>query len=144
MLLKKNNMYLVIGIIVAVIVSVFVVIIFNLKRKLKMQEESFNEQIEKLGVEDLRKEKDELIKSIECLKERILDVEQERDEIDQEIKRLDQDLELFKNKCEYYINTDSVNMRQCWCAMRSRARLFTLSIQVRLILRSYATTRLPT
>ena len=108
---EKNNMYLVIGIIVAVIVSVFIVIIFSLKRKLKMQEESFNEQIEKLGVEDLRKEKDELIKSIDCLKERILDVEQERDEIDQEIKRLDQDLELFKNKCEYYINTDSVNRK---------------------------------
>ena len=58
---EKNNIYLVIGIIVAIVVSSFIVIIISLKRKLKMQEEYINEQIEKLGVEDLRKEKDKLV-----------------------------------------------------------------------------------
>ena len=43
---EKNNIYLVIGIIVAIIVSSFIVIIISLKRKLKMQKEYFNEQIE--------------------------------------------------------------------------------------------------
>ena len=108
---QKNNMYLVIGIVFALIVSVFVVIIINLNRKLKKQEEYYNEEIEKLGIDDLKKEKDELLKSMEYLKERISDVEHERDDIEQEIERLEQELELFKNKCEYYINTVSVNRK---------------------------------
>ena len=108
---QKNNMYLVIGIVFALIVSVFVVIIINLNRKLKKQEEYYNEEIEKLGIDDLKKEKDELLKSMEYLKERISDVEHERDDIEQEIERLEQELELSKNKCEYYINTVSVNRK---------------------------------
>lgn len=108
---QKNNMYLVIGIVFALIVSVFVVIIISLNRKLKKQEEYYNEEIEKLGIDDLKKEKDELLKSMEYLKERISDVEHERDDIEQEIERLEQELELFKNKCEYYINTVSVNRK---------------------------------
>ena len=108
---QKNNMYLVIGIVFALVVSVFVVIIISLNRKLKKQEESFNEKIERLGIDDLKKEKEELLKSMEYLKERISDVEHEREDIEQEIERLEQELELFKNKCEYYINTVSVNRK---------------------------------
>ena len=48
---QKKNIYLVIGILFAIIVSGFVVIIIALKRKIKKQEESFNEQIEKLGID---------------------------------------------------------------------------------------------
>ena len=92
---QKNNMYLVIGIVFALVVSVFVVIIISLNRKLKKQEESFNEKIERLGIDDLKKEKEELLKSMEYLKERISDVEHEREDIEQEIERLEQELELF-------------------------------------------------
>jgi GAF domain-containing protein len=125
---QKNNIYLGIGILFAIIVSVFVMIIIALKRKLKKQEESFNEQIDELGIDDLRKEKEELLKSMECLKNRISDVEQERDEIEQEIERLDQELELFKNKCEYYINTDSVN-RKILYSLKNKKKYETTELQ---------------
>ena len=108
---QKDNIHLVIGIVFALIVSVFVVIIISLNRKIKKQEEYYDEKIENLGIDDLKKEKEELIKSMEFLKERISDVEHERDDIEQEIERLEQELELFKNKCEYYINTNSVNRK---------------------------------
>ena len=52
---QKNNMYLVIGIVFALIVSAFVVIIISLNRKLKKQEEYYNEEIEKLGIDDIKK-----------------------------------------------------------------------------------------
>lgn len=125
---QKNNMYLVIGILFAIIVSIFVVIIIGLKRQLKKQEESFNEQIEKLGIDDLRKEKDELFESMECFKEKIVDVEHERDEIDQEIERLEQDLELFNNKCEYYINTVWVN-RKILYSLKNRKKFENTELQ---------------
>jgi uncharacterized membrane protein YgaE (UPF0421/DUF939 family) len=125
---QKNNIYLGIGILFAIIVSVFVMIIIALKRKLKKQEEGFNEQIDELGIDDLRKEKEELLKSMECLKNRISDVEQERDEIEQEIERLEQELELFKNKCEYYINTDSVN-RKILYSLKNKKKYETTELQ---------------
>ena len=38
-------------------------------------------------------------------------MERERDDINQEIDSLEQEIELLKNKCEYYINTASVNRK---------------------------------
>lgn len=125
---QKNNIYLTIGIIFAVIVSIFVMIIIMLKRKLNKQEEDFKEHIESLRVDDLKKENDELLESIESLKEKILDVEQERDEVDQESARLEQDLELFKNKCEYYINTVSIN-RKILYSLKNRKKYENIELQ---------------
>lgn len=88
---QKNNIYLVIGIIFAIIISVFIVIIIGFRRKLKKQEE--------------------LVKFVEDLKGEIADLEHERNDIVQEIDKLEQDVELFNNKCEYYMGTDSVNRK---------------------------------
>ena len=41
-----------------------------------------------------------------CIRDR-----RERDDINQEIDSLEQEIELLKNKCEYYINTASVNRK---------------------------------
>lgn len=108
---QKNNVYLAIGILFAIVVSIFVAIILSLKRKLKKQEEHFKEQIDRLGIDDLRRERDELVKSMEIQKERIVDLEHERDEIDHGFERVEQELELFENKCEYYKNTVTINRK---------------------------------
>ena len=108
---QKNKIFLTIGIIFAVIISIFIVIIIGLRRKLRVQEEYFDKQIENLGIDSLKKEKDELLESIASLNNRINDVERERDDINQEIDSLEQEIELLKNKCEYYINTASVNRK---------------------------------
>ena len=56
---QKNKIFLTIGIIFAVIISIFIVIIIGLRRKLRVQEEYFDKQIENLGIDSLKKEKDE-------------------------------------------------------------------------------------
>ena len=79
---QKNNMYLVIGIVFALIVSVFVVIIISLNRKLKKQEEYYNEEIEKLGIDDLKKEKDEVsVKRLEALDKELYDLKSKEQEL---------------------------------------------------------------
>ena len=78
---QKNKIFLTIGIIFAVIISIFIVIIIGLRRKLRVQEEYFDKQIENLGIDSLKKEKDELLESIASLNNRINDVERERDDI---------------------------------------------------------------
>lgn len=74
---QKNKIFLTIGIIFAVIISIFIVIIIGLRRrKLRVQEEYFDKQIENLGIDSLKKEKDELpLESIASLNNRINDVE---------------------------------------------------------------------
>lgn len=125
---QKNNIFLIIGIIFAIIVSIFVIIIIGLNRKLKKQQDDFKEQIKELGIDDLKKEKDELLNIMQSLKERISDVEHERDEIDQEIEKLEHDLELFKNKCEYYINTVSIN-RKILYSLKNRKKYENTELQ---------------
>ena len=69
---QKNNIFLIIGIIFAIIVSIFVIIIIGLNRKLKKQQDDFKEQIKELGIDDLKKEKDELLNIMQNLKQRKL------------------------------------------------------------------------
>lgn len=125
---QKSNVYLIIGIIFAIIISVFVVIIIGLNRKLKKQEENFLEQIDKLGIEDLKKDKDEMVKYVEGLKEKIADVEQERNEVEQQIDGLEQDVKLFNNKCVYYIGTDSVN-RKILYSLKNKKKCESVELQ---------------
>lgn len=125
---QKNKIFLTIGIIFAVIISIFIVIIIGLRRKLRVQEESFDKQIENLGIDSLKKEKDELLESIASLNNRINDVERERDDINQEIDSLEQEIELLKNKCEYYINTASVN-RKILYSLKNRKKYENIELQ---------------
>ena len=125
---QKNKIFLTIGIIFAVIISIFIVIIIGLRRKLRVQEEYFDKQIENLGIDSLKKEKDELLESIASLNDRINDVERERDDINQEIDSLEQEIELLKNKCEYYINTASVN-RKILYSLKNRKKYENIELQ---------------
>lgn len=125
---QKNKIFLTIGIIFAVIISIFIVIIIGLRRKLRVQEEYFDKQIENLGIDSLKKEKDELLESIASLNNRINDVERERDDINQEIDSLEQEIELLKNKCEYYINTASVN-RKILYSLKNRKKYENIELQ---------------
>ena len=106
----------------------FIVIIIGLRRKLRVQEEYFDKQIENLGIDSLKKEKDELLESIASLNNRINDVERERDDINQEIDSLEQEIELLKNKCEYYINTASVN-RKILYSLKNRKKYENIELQ---------------
>lgn len=89
---EKNKIYLGVGIIFAILVSISVVIIISLNRKLKKQSIDFNNQIELLT-----KEKDELNTIAQQTKELNSDLEHERDDIAQEIENIEQELKLFNN-----------------------------------------------
>lgn len=103
---EKNKIYLGVGIIFAILVSISVVIIISLNRKLKNQSIDFNNQIELLT-----KEKDELNKIAQQTKELNSDLEHERDDIAQEIENIEQELKLYNNQCAYYDNTRTINRK---------------------------------
>ena len=83
--LQKNKVYLFWGIIFAFIISVSIVIIVCLKRKLKQKELEYNEEIN-----TLKKERDEL--QLESL-----DYDQKCAEIEEQVNILEHDMELCKN-----------------------------------------------
>ena len=97
--LQKNKVYLFWGIIFAFIISVSIVIIVCLKRKLKQKGLEYNEEIN-----TLKKERDEL--QLESL-----DYDQKCAEIEEQVNILEHDMELYNNKCNYYARMDSVNQR---------------------------------
>ena len=103
---EKNKIYLGVGIIFAILVSISVVIIISLNRKLKKQNIDFNNQIELLT-----KEKDELNTIAQQTKELNSDLEHERDDIAQEIENIEQELKLYNNQCAYYDNTRTINRK---------------------------------
>lgn len=125
---QKNNIYLIFGTVIAIIVSFFVVIIISLRRKLKLQEQNFTEQINKLGIDNLREEIDELSATLKKSKEKLTDVERERDEIYREIDRLEQELELLQSKCEYYTNTASV-FRKILYSLKNKKKYESVELQ---------------
>ena len=55
-------------------------------------------------------------------------MERERDDINQEIDSLEQEIELLKNKCEYYINTASVN-RKILYSLKNRKKYENIELQ---------------
>lgn len=101
---KKSHIYLAIGVIFALIVSVLISIIVYLKRKIKDKDTYYSQEIEKLGVENLKKECSELRSVCEDLQEKIFDVEQESDEIQQYV-------DFFNSKCIYYERMDFINQK---------------------------------
>ena len=103
---QKNNINLVIGIIFAVVLSIFIVTVWILRRKIKKQNESHAHLSSSWEAE-----KNDLIEKNKLLIEKSEDTEHERDEIAQDLEIVEQDLELYNNQCAYYANTQTINRK---------------------------------
>jgi len=103
---QKNNINLVIGIIFAVVFSIFIVTVWILRRKIKKQNESHAHLSSSWEAE-----KTDLIEKNKLLIEKSEDTEHERDEIAQDLEIVEQDLELYNNQCAYYANTQTINRK---------------------------------
>jgi hypothetical protein len=103
---QKNNINLVIGIIFAVVLSIFIVTVWILRRKIKKQNESHAHLSSSWEAE-----KNDLIEKNKLLIEKSEDTEHERDEIAQDLEIVEQDLELYNNQCAYYANTQTINKK---------------------------------
>ena len=103
---QKNNINLVIGIIFAVVFSIFIVTVWILRRKIKKQNESHAHLSSSWEAE-----KNDLIEKNKLLIEKSEDTEHERDEIAQDLEIVEQDLELYNNQCAYYANTQTINRK---------------------------------
>ena len=103
---QKNNINLIVGIILAIVISIFIVTVWILKRKIKKQ----NENHAQLS-SNWETEKNNLIQKNEALIEKTEDAEHERDEIAQDLEKTEQDLELYSNQCAYYANTRTINRK---------------------------------
>lgn len=120
---EKNNIYLGVGIIFALVVSAFGVIIVILNRKQKKQWQSFNEQIEALA-----SEKEKLCDTLRNTQELNQDLEHERNAIVQEFEKTMRDLELYNNQCEYYANTRAAN-RKILYALKNKKKCDSIELQ---------------
>lgn len=103
---QKDNLILAIGILFALVISVLLVIIWTEKRKIRQLNDSQKQQ--EVSWEE---NKNKLLQQIGTLKEEIDALTLERDEVSCESKKFEQDLELYNNKCAYYIDTNSVNKK---------------------------------
>lgn len=103
---QKDNIILAIGILFALVISVLLVIIWAEKRKIRQLNDSQNQQ--EVSWEE---NKNSLLEQIRSLNEEIDSLTLERDEVSCESEKIEQDLELYNNKCAYYIGTDSVNKK---------------------------------
>ena len=121
--IKKNNTYLVFGIILAVIITIFAISIIVLLRKIKQNEKKYNENYDKWN-----EEKAELADEVDGQGIRISDLENELDTIEQEVERTEQGLDLLEKKCEYYMNTGVIN-RKLLYSLKNKRRRENLELQ---------------